>query len=149
MTSSRRRSDQSADAEPPTGGGFGKTSPTAHVPADETGAPPGEALLDDALRETFPASDPIAPGASAAEQAAQEGAEEGAEQTAEQTAEPAGETAAAPPAAGSARSLFLRGTRWRRQSTVSPSARPPWARVLLSRTLHRGHDRRRRITFIG
>ncbi|MES2990778.1 MAG: hypothetical protein V4844_05105 [Pseudomonadota bacterium] len=60
-----------ADADRPTGGGFGQTGPTAHVPTDRTDAPPGENQLDDALRETFPASDPISPGAAAAEQAAE------------------------------------------------------------------------------
>lgn len=60
-----------ADADLPTGGGFGQTGPTAHIPADKTDAPPAERQLDDALRETFPASDPIAPGAAAAEQAAE------------------------------------------------------------------------------
>lgn len=58
-----------ADADLPTGGGFGQTGPTAHVPTDRTDAPPGETQLDDALRETFPASDPISPGAAAAGQA--------------------------------------------------------------------------------
>jgi hypothetical protein len=61
-----------ADADLPTGGGFGQTGPSAHVPADRAvDAPPGEMQLDDALRETFPASDPISPGAAAAEQAAE------------------------------------------------------------------------------
>jgi hypothetical protein len=59
-----------ANADLPTGGGFGQTGPTAHVPSDKTDAAPIEQQLDDALRETFPASDPISPGAAAAEQAA-------------------------------------------------------------------------------
>ena len=63
--------DPGADRELPTGGGFSQTGPTAHVGADKTDAPPGEKQLDDALRETFPASDPISPGAAAAEQAAE------------------------------------------------------------------------------
>ena len=81
MTTSPPDREPDADAEQPTGGGFGQTGPTAHVPADKTAAPPGEKQLDDALRETFPASDPISPGAAAAEQAA----------------EPPPDTAAAPP----------------------------------------------------
>jgi hypothetical protein len=64
------QTDRGSDPNLPTGGGFSQTGPTAHVPADNTGAAPGERQLDDALRETFPASDPISPGTAATQQAA-------------------------------------------------------------------------------
>jgi hypothetical protein len=46
----------------PTGGGFGNTGETVHAdpPVD---APADEQNLDEALKETFPASDPISPSA--------------------------------------------------------------------------------------
>jgi hypothetical protein len=46
----------------PTGGGFGNTGETVHAdpPVD---VPADEQNLDEALKETFPASDPISPSA--------------------------------------------------------------------------------------
>lgn len=70
MSSHRNRKAPVPETDPPTGGGFGQTGPTAHVPSDEADVSAGEAQLDDALRETFPASDPISPGAAAASEPA-------------------------------------------------------------------------------
>lgn len=46
----------------PTGGGIGHPGETAHT-GEPSAAPADERDLDEALKETFPASDPISPSA--------------------------------------------------------------------------------------